>query len=102
MFGGFTRRDQRARGELYLRGLFSDGKRKSMQPMGERLRVDHQQLRQFATTSTRDHVEVVAAVGGVNAGLHRRWRQVEVRAVQSQSASIPRARSVSSASSLPV
>ncbi|MEV1117723.1 hypothetical protein AB0I91_21855 [Actinosynnema sp. NPDC049800] len=69
--------------------------------MGERLRVDRQQLQQFATTSTRDYVEVVA-VGGVNAGLHRRWRQVEVRAVQSQSASIPRARSVSSASSLPV
>lgn len=58
MFGGFARRDQRAKGELYLRGLLSDGKRKSMQPMAERLGVDHQQLQQFVTTSTWDHVEV--------------------------------------------
>lgn len=28
MFGGFARRDQRAKGELYLRGLMLDGKRK--------------------------------------------------------------------------
>jgi len=41
MFGGFARRDQRAKGELYLRGLMLDGKRKSMQPMAERLGVDH-------------------------------------------------------------
>jgi hypothetical protein len=27
MFGGFARRDQRAKGELYLRGLMLDGKR---------------------------------------------------------------------------
>ncbi|MEU4741942.1 IS701 family transposase [Actinosynnema sp. NPDC023658] len=58
MFGGFARRDQRAKGELYLRGLLLDGKRKSMQPMGERLGVDHQQLQQFVTTSTWDDVEV--------------------------------------------
>lgn len=58
MFGGFARRDQRSKGELYLRGLLSDGKRKSMQPMAERLGVDHQQLQQFVTTSTWDHVEV--------------------------------------------
>ena len=66
-FGGVTPRDQRARGELYLRGLLSDGKRKPMQPMGERLRGDHQQSQQFATTSTRNHAGVVAAVGGVSA-----------------------------------
>ncbi|WP_434450549.1 IS701 family transposase [Lentzea sp. E54] len=58
MFGGFARRDQRAKGELYLRGLMLDGKRKSMQPMAERLGVDHQQLQQFVSTSTWDHVEV--------------------------------------------
>jgi SRSO17 transposase len=58
MLGGFARRDQRAKGELYLRGLMLDGKRKSMQPMAERLGVDHQQLQQFVTTSTWDHVEV--------------------------------------------
>lgn len=58
MVGGFARRDQRAKGELYLRGLMLDGKRKSMQPMAERLGVDHQQLQQFITTSTWDHSEV--------------------------------------------
>ncbi|WP_434441924.1 IS701 family transposase [Lentzea sp. E54] len=58
MFGGFARRDQRVKGELYLRGLMLDGKRKSMQPMAERLGVDHQQLQQFVSTSTWDHVEV--------------------------------------------
>ncbi|WP_442973741.1 IS701 family transposase [Saccharothrix sp. NRRL B-16314] len=58
VFGGLARRDQRGKGELYLRGLLSDGKRKSMQPMAERLGVDHQQLQQFVTTSTWDHTEV--------------------------------------------
>jgi SRSO17 transposase len=58
MFGGLARRDQRGKGELYLRGLLLDGKRKSMQPMAERLGVDHQQLQQFVTTSTWDHVQV--------------------------------------------
>ncbi len=58
MFGGFARADQRAKGELYLRGLMLDGKRKSMQPMATRLGVDHQQLQQFVTTSTWDYVEV--------------------------------------------
>src|SRR3954465_8357532 len=58
MFGGLARSDQRAKGELYLRGLLVDGKRKSMQPMAARLGVDHQQLPQFATSSTWDHVEV--------------------------------------------
>src|ERR1044071_5557273 len=58
VFGGFVRRDQQAKGELYLRGLMLDGKRKSMQPMAERLRGDHQQLQQFVSTSTWDHVEV--------------------------------------------
>ena len=58
MFGGFARSDQRAKGELYVRGLMLDGKRKSMQPMATRLGVDHQQLQQFVTTSTWDYVEV--------------------------------------------
>src|SRR5512134_1368279 len=58
VFGGFARRDQRGKGELYLRGLMLDGKRKSMQPMAERLGVDHQRLQQFVTSSTWDHVEV--------------------------------------------
>ena len=58
VFGGFARRDQRGKGELYLRGLLLDGKRKSMQPMAQRLGVDHQRLQQFVTTSTWDHAEV--------------------------------------------
>jgi hypothetical protein len=39
-------------GELYVRGLLTDGRRKSMQPMAERLGVDHQRLQQFITSST--------------------------------------------------
>src|SRR5215204_2336673 len=37
MLGGLPRSDQRVKGELYLRGLMLDGKRKSMQPMAARL-----------------------------------------------------------------
>ncbi|MEW2418916.1 IS701 family transposase, partial [Streptomyces sp. NPDC046866] len=40
------------KGALYLRGLLLEGRRKSMQPMAERLGVDHQQLQQFMTSST--------------------------------------------------
>jgi len=58
MLGGLPRSDQRATGELYLRGLMLEGKRKSMQPMAARLGVDHQQLQQFVTSSTWDHVGV--------------------------------------------
>ena len=58
MLGGLARSDQRAKGELYVRGLLVDGKRKSMQPMAARLGIDHQQLQQFVTSSTWDHVEV--------------------------------------------
>ena len=54
MLGGLARKDQRAAGELYVRGLLADGRRKSMQPMAERLGVDHQRLQQFITTSTWD------------------------------------------------
>jgi SRSO17 transposase len=64
MLGGLARSDQRAKGELYLRGLLVDGKRKSMQPMAARLGVDHQQLQQFVTSSTWDHVEVRKRVAG--------------------------------------
>ena len=44
MLGGLPRKDQRAAGELYVRGLLADGRRKSMQPMAARLGVDHQRL----------------------------------------------------------
>ena len=58
MLGGLPRSDQRAKGELYVRGLLTDGSRKSMQPMAERLRVDHQRLQQFITSSTWDYERV--------------------------------------------
>jgi SRSO17 transposase len=58
MLGGLARKDQRAAGELYVRGLLADGRRKSMQPMAERLGADHQRLQQFITSSTWDYVAV--------------------------------------------
>jgi SRSO17 transposase len=62
MLGGLARSDQRAAGELYVRGLLTDGRRKSMQPMAERLGVDHQRLQQFITSSTWDYAAVRANV----------------------------------------
>jgi len=60
--GAVARSDQRVKGELYVRGLLTDGARKSMQPMAERLGVDHQQLQQFVTSSTWDYTRVRANV----------------------------------------
>lgn len=62
MLGELPRSDQRAKGELYVRGLLTDGTRKSMQPMAERLGVDHQGLQQFITSSTWDYQQVRANV----------------------------------------
>src|SRR2546423_10058014 len=58
MLDGLPRSDQRAKGELYVRGVLTDGPRKSMQPMAERLGIDHQQLQQFVTSSTWDYEQV--------------------------------------------
>ncbi len=58
MLGGLARSDQRAAGELYVRGLLTDGRRKSMVPMAARLGVDHQRLQQFITSSTWDYTAV--------------------------------------------
>jgi SRSO17 transposase len=58
MLGGLPRKDQRAAGELYVRGLLTDGQRKSMVPMAARLGTDHQRLQQFITSSTWDYVAV--------------------------------------------
>jgi SRSO17 transposase len=60
VFAPMARSDQRAKGGTYLRGLLLDGRRKSMQPMAERLGVDHQGLQQFVTTSTWDTAAVRA------------------------------------------
>jgi SRSO17 transposase len=62
MLDGLPRSDQRAKGELYVRGLLTDGQRKSMQPMAQRLGVDHQGLQQFISSSTWDYQRVRANV----------------------------------------
>ncbi len=62
MFRPLARVDQRAKAELYLRGLLLDGGRKSMQPMAERLGVNHQALQQFVTSSTWDFAAVRAVL----------------------------------------
>src|SRR6516225_3862187 len=62
MLGGLARSDQRAAGELYVRGLLTDGRRKSMVPMAGRLGADHQRLQQFITSSTWDFAAVRANV----------------------------------------
>jgi SRSO17 transposase len=51
VFASLPRKDQRAKGGLYLQGLMLEGRRKSMQPMGGRLGVDYQQLQQFVSAS---------------------------------------------------
>ncbi|MET8299240.1 IS701 family transposase [Streptomyces sp. NPDC005180] len=73
VFAPLVRRDQREKGSLYVRGLLLDGRRKSMQPMAERLGVDHQQLQQFMTSSTWPVEDVRARLA---------WRAV--RAVRPQ------------------
>jgi SRSO17 transposase len=63
VFASVPRRDQRAKGDCYLRGLMLDGRRKSIQPMAERLPDgDMQGLRQFVSQSTWDHAPVLRAI----------------------------------------
>src|SRR3712207_2697539 len=69
VFAPLSRSDQRVKGQTYLRGLLLDGRRKSMQPMAERLGVDHQGLQQFVSSSTW-------AVGPVRERLARRAIEV--------------------------
>lgn len=54
VFSSLKRKDQRATAGVYIQGLMLDGRRKSMQPMAQRLKVDHQRLQQFVTTSPWD------------------------------------------------
>ncbi len=55
---------QMENGGLYLRGLIEEGKRKSLEPMAERLGADadYQSMQQFLTDSPWDPAEVVRAV----------------------------------------
>jgi SRSO17 transposase len=59
VFGPLPRRDQRRWGECYLRGLMLDGRRKSVQPMAERLPDGNMQaLQQFVSQSPWDPLPV--------------------------------------------
>lgn len=62
VFADLARADQRGKATLYPRGLMTDGKRKSMQPMAERLGIDHQRLQQFTTSSTWGYTDVRRAL----------------------------------------
>ena len=55
IFESLPRKDQRARGECYLRGLMLEGRRKSVEPMAQRLGdVHYQALHHFVATSPWD------------------------------------------------
>ncbi len=59
VFASVPRKDQRAKGDCYLRGLMLDGRRKSMQVMASRLPDGNEQnLQQFVNQSTWDPVPV--------------------------------------------
>jgi len=63
MFSPMARKDQRRWGEVYLRGLMLDGKRKSIEPMASRLDDgDEQCLQQFVSQSPWDEVPVRRAL----------------------------------------
>jgi SRSO17 transposase len=52
VFASLPRTDQRARGQCYLRGLMLEGRRKSIEPMAQRLgEVHYQSLHHFVATS---------------------------------------------------
>jgi SRSO17 transposase len=56
LFASLPRKDQRARGESYLRGLMLEGRRKSVEPMAARLggEVHYQALHHFVGASPWD------------------------------------------------
>jgi SRSO17 transposase len=63
VFASMLRKDQRRWGEVYLRGLMLDGKRKSIEPMAARLLDgDEQCLQQFVNQSPWDEVAVRRAL----------------------------------------
>jgi SRSO17 transposase len=63
IFESMRRKDQRGWGEVYVRGLMLDGKRKSIEPMAARLPDgDEQCLQQFVNQSPWDEVAVRRAL----------------------------------------
>lgn len=63
VFASVARKDTRRWSDCYLRGLMLDGRRKSVQPMAERLPDgDMQALQQFVNQSPWDHAAVLRAV----------------------------------------
>ncbi|MFE2554394.1 IS701 family transposase [Streptomyces sp. NPDC059355] len=62
VFEPFARKDQRWWGQVYLRGLLTDGQRKSVEPMAARLGEDgnRQALAHFVTTSPWDSSHIRA------------------------------------------
>jgi SRSO17 transposase len=63
MFESMGRKEQRSWGEVYVRGLMLDGKRKSIEPMAARLSDgDEQCLQQFVNQSPWDPVPVRRAL----------------------------------------
>ena len=63
MFDSIARKDQRRWGEVYVRGLMLDGKRKSIEPLAARLEDgDEQCLQQFVNQSPWDEVAVRRAL----------------------------------------
>ncbi|WP_079023637.1 IS701 family transposase [Streptomyces odonnellii] len=63
MFATLKRKDQQRWGDCYLRGLMLDGRRKSIQPMAERLPDGNMQaLQQFVSQSPWDHAPVLRAI----------------------------------------
>ncbi|MET8331118.1 transposase [Streptomyces sp. NPDC005181] len=71
VFEPFARNDQRRWGQVYLRGLLTDGQRKSVEPMASRLGEDgnRQALAHFITTSPWDPAHIRAKLA---------WRMEEV------------------------
>jgi SRSO17 transposase len=63
VFASMARKDQRRWGEVYVRGLMLDGKRKSIEPMAARLPDgDEQCLQQFVNQSPWEEVAVRRAL----------------------------------------
>jgi SRSO17 transposase len=74
VFSSVPRRDSRGWGECYLRGLMLDGRRKSIQPMAERLPDGNMQaLQQFVNQSPWDHTAVLRAIAAAPDPARQPW-----------------------------